>query len=146
MKKLFPAILAVMVVAVLFSCRGGNEQRDTAAPGQPSPAAATLAVIGPPPVNGRHRAAASSELPPSRVGNYVAGNITDMNQETAWAEGIPGLGIGEWVASYLGEASVLGDISVCRVEIRSGYQKGGSLTDNCVPTALRLTTGLVCSS
>jgi hypothetical protein len=61
---------------------------------------------------------ASSNLPASKVGNYVADNVLDGQKETAWAEGAAGDGLGEWIQFNLSPGFV-----VTTIGIWNGYQK-----------------------
>lgn len=46
---------------------------------------------------GQDTLSASSFLRPGKTANYIPKNIHDLNLETAWVEGVPGHGIGEYV-------------------------------------------------
>lgn len=61
---------------------------------------------------------ASSVLPPSSSGNYVAQNVDDWNGSTAWAEGVEGDGQGSWILfKSTAPRKVKG------IEIDNGYKK-----------------------
>jgi hypothetical protein len=59
---------------------------------------------------------ASSSLPRDAYGSYGAGNLDDDDIGTAWAEGVPGPGLGQWVA--LGSED-----SFTAVVVNNGYCK-----------------------
>lgn len=84
-------------------------------------------------------AIASSVLPKSKTADYEAENVVDGDQKTAWAEGVDGNGIGEWIAVYLGDIATLGKVGEVEIVVESGYQKSYSaFEDNGAPTHVRL--------
>ncbi len=71
-------------------------------------------------------AKASSELDDSQS-RYGAGNVVDGYKDTAWAEGIQGKGVGEWIAIENADSS---ELEVIGIEISAGYQKSQQTFDN----------------
>lgn len=63
----------------------------------------------------------SSELKSQGTSSYGKGNLTDMTESTAWAEGKPGLGLGEWI----------------EFKITDAYKKWGYNDKDFVPKAIR---------
>ena len=61
-------------------------------------------------------AEASSNLPDANGKTYDAANLIDGNYETAWVEGIDGVGIGETITLHLGEVS-----EVYGIQLYNGY-------------------------
>lgn len=49
---------------------------------------------------GQDTLSASSELKQSKGSSYFAENIHDLNYKTAWIEGVPGYGIGEYITYH----------------------------------------------
>jgi hypothetical protein len=112
-----------------------------ASPAAPAaPGAAPASVHGTlPPVSRAVPAVASSELPRSRVSAYGAANVVDGDQSTAWVEGVPGLGAGQWIAIYLGDAAQLRGLKKVSGILYGGYQKNtASYENNSRPGLLRL--------
>lgn len=96
------------------------------------------------PVSEKNRFGCSSFLKPSKVSSYGPENICDLDQTTAWVEGLKGDGVGEWVAIYLGEIEDLKDISELEITIYPGYQKNNdTFENNSVPTRLKFELNLV---
>lgn len=50
---------------------------------------------------GQDTLSASSELKPNKERTYSAKNIHDLSYKTAWIEGVPGFGIGEFVTYHI---------------------------------------------
>lgn len=67
-------------------------------------------------------AQASSQLPEQYGYTYEAEHVLDNNTQTAWAEGVPGNGCGEWIQVNLEREQV-----VSAIEIINGYAKSQSL-------------------
>lgn len=61
-------------------------------------------------------AEASSNLPDANGKTYDAANLIDGNYETAWVEGVDGVGIGETITLHLGEVS-----EVYGIQLYNGY-------------------------
>jgi hypothetical protein len=59
--------------------------------------AAGLALAPAPAAAAGGKATASSTLAPDKKVSYGAENLGDGKDATAWCEGVPGLGVGEWV-------------------------------------------------
>lgn len=64
------------------------------------------------------RVTASSTLPASKNNTYFPSNAVDVNKSTAWVEGAPDAGIGEWISF---ENNVAKEIS--SIQIYNGYTK-----------------------
>lgn len=64
------------------------------------------------------RVTASSTLPASKNNTYFPSNAVDVNSNTAWVEGAPDAGIGEWISF---ENNVAKEISY--IQIKNGYTK-----------------------
>jgi len=80
------------------------------------------------------RASASSELPSRGRLHYDAGRVLDWSNETAWCEGVPGPGVGEWI-----EVRPACNGPVCALTIVSGYAKDeATFVRNGRPAKLRL--------
>lgn len=91
------------------------------------------------PVSDKNPFNASSHLPKSKVADYKPANLCDTKLETAWVEGVAGLGINEWAAIYLGKMETLKDISELTVSLYPGYQKDfPSFENNSYPTELKI--------
>lgn len=71
-------------------------------------------------------AKASSELEDSRS-RYGAGNVIDGHLDTAWAEGVQGKGIGEWISIEKSDSAAM---EIIGIEISAGYQKNQQTLDN----------------
>lgn len=72
-----------------------------------------------------------------QYGTYPAENLIDGDAATAWAEGAPGAGDGQWVS-----ISVPG-ITVAGIAIRTGYQKSEkTFADNARPKEISVVTDL----
>lgn len=67
-------------------------------------------------------ATASSTLAPERGNTYVAANVLDGSLLTAWAEGAPGPGIGEWIRCDFDR-----EVKLRRILITPGYFKTTAL-------------------
>ena len=81
----------------------------------------------------------SSVLTPQGKASYLADNMTDLNESTAWAEGTGGFGVGEWIEFTLTDEykkwgytnsdfianSILGDF-----HIQTGYAKSPATWKN----------------
>lgn len=65
----------------------------------------------------------SSSLAPQGTKSYIARNLGDDDPTTAWVEGVPGNGVGEWIES----AETLGD-GLCY--IINGYQSSKAAFTN----------------
>ncbi|MBC7293506.1 MAG: discoidin domain-containing protein, partial [Thermoleophilia bacterium] len=61
---------------------------------------------------------ASSTLPATSTNSYRATNLVDGDLATAWNEGAPGPGSGEWVRFEFSQA-----LTLVRLEVANGYQK-----------------------
>lgn len=70
------------------------------------------------------RISASSILQPDSVISYEPELINDNNRSTAWVEGNPGNGIGEWVMFSLPNNQVT---TICEIDIFNGYHKSEDL-------------------
>lgn len=86
-----------------------------------------LEVLSEPPPEPRYlspfaRASASSHLPSDRYGQYFAHATVDESLDTAWAEGVPGPGIGEWI-----EIGFPGEFELYAIELANGYQRSEDL-------------------
>lgn len=91
------------------------------------------------PVSRIKRAVASSVLPQSKAATYAAANVVDGNQSTAWVEGVPGTGVGQWIAIYLGDAAQLHGLRRVSGTVHAGYQKNtASYQNNSRPSLIRL--------
>lgn len=78
----------------------------------------------------------SSRLPDTGGAEYGPGNLVDHNPATAWLEGAPGNGIGEWVSLTFDHA-----MKFSRIFINSGYCKSEDvLLKNSAPRTIRITT------
>lgn len=64
---------------------------------------------------------ASSSLPASRASNYQAENTKDGQASTAWAEGVPGSGVGQWIECKFIDPAKGKHIDAIQLAI--GYQK-----------------------
>jgi hypothetical protein len=81
---------------------------------------------------------ASSVLPPSRVATYTPGNLDGWgdNLASAWCEGAPGDGAGEWF-----EYIPLPNATAREVHIWNGYQKSQrSFTENARARDIHIST------
>jgi len=65
-------------------------------------------------------AIASSNLPLVTV-SFGPENVMDGKSTSVWCEGVPGDGVGEWVAIYLGKGSNLGGPQDFSLAIQRGY-------------------------
>ncbi len=78
---------------------------------------------------------ASSTLSPQGSANYKASNLFDKNHETAWVEGVNGLGVGQTI-TYQG---VRGDY-IDEIRILNGYVKSDKAwTENARVKSLKVT-------
>ena len=64
------------------------------------------------------KATASSTRPALAGNTYVAGNVLDGRLMTAWAEGVDGAGIGEWIRCDFNR-----EVTLQRISIAPGYFK-----------------------
>lgn len=68
----------------------------------------------------------SSVLEPKSL-RYGSQNISDNNEKTAWVEGIPGSGVGEWIQMDITPSTAGGKIEGCyniyKIGIANGYAK-----------------------
>ena len=71
------------------------------------------------------KASASSELDEG-ASTYFAENVLDDNLETAWAEGVPGDGVDEWIRMETTDSSLM-DVSA--IQFAMGYQKNEQLLE-----------------
>ena len=79
----------------------------------------------------------SSELPPSKDKTYSGDNLVDGNLATAWAEGVPGTGVGETVTLHLDKKR-----PVYGIQITNGYMASYDLyTKNGMLTAVSVDFG-----
>lgn len=62
---------------------------------------------------------ASSELKPTKDISFSAGNIHDLSYKTAWIEGVPGFGIGEWIMYHFPPESP----RITEIIVVNGYVK-----------------------
>jgi len=91
------------------------------------------------PVSRLRPAVASSELPRSNAATYAAANVIDGSQSTAWVEGVPGLGAGQWIAIYLGDVAQLRGLKQVSGIIYGGYEKSAlTFQNNSRPSLLNL--------
>lgn len=74
----------------------------------------------------------SSEL---AGGTYGANNLTDANADTAWAEGVPGAGIGEYAVYKLSGSQMVYGVAILPGDV------GSSLAVNSYPTKISVTAG-----
>lgn len=72
-------------------------------------------------------ATSSSALKPTSRSDFRAPNLLDENLATAWNEGAPGPGIGEWVRFDFERPAVL-----TRIEIANGFQKDEERFQGCI--------------
>jgi hypothetical protein len=73
---------------------------------------------------------ASSELPPGKTSTYKAKNVLDGNPDTAWCEGKPNNGAGEYLEFRSQKESFSKVNNFCRLEgltLSNGYQKNQSV-------------------
>jgi len=78
---------------------------------------------------------ASSWYPPTGPNTYDPGNLFDGLLTTAWNEGAPGDGVGEWIEVQFSEP-----VLISAVGIANGYQKdAGTFVHNGRPTCVELT-------
>jgi hypothetical protein len=125
------AVLALIgvIIPLVLTREGGNSEP------QPSPtststtraatATATAEAIPRDELLGRGRfdVAASSTLPHDAAGNrYDAALTKDGDTRTAWSEGVPGAGVGEWL-----EFSFRSPVTLTAVELINGYAKSHRL-------------------
>lgn len=89
---------------------------DRQAPARPATAGETCSN------SGGYTYCASSILAPQYGFNYKPSNLVDGRLDTAWVEGKPGNGEGEWVVVDLG-----GERSVDGIELLNGYHKNQAL-------------------
>jgi hypothetical protein len=82
-------------------------------PQSPGEACATLSAAA-----GVDRYCASSVLPPQVGNSYDVRNLFNRNSATAWVEGVPGQGIGQWVVVEFDGLRL-----VKSIQINNGYQK-----------------------
>ncbi|MCC5916617.1 MAG: hypothetical protein JJU02_04745 [Cryomorphaceae bacterium] len=68
---------------------------------------------------GQDTLSASSELEPSEGNNYSAKNAHDLSYKTAWIEGVPGYGIGEYLTYHIRPQNP----RITKVIIVNGYVK-----------------------
>ena len=95
--------------------------------------------------NHRIRATASSIDPTTKNSQgditYYASNVLDGDPTTAWAEGVEGYGVGEWISLTFDNP-----IRLSKLKIWNGYQKikndrfGDRYTGNPRPERIRVTT------
>lgn len=71
------------------------------------------------------KASASSELD-GGASTYYAGNVLDGDLSTAWAEGVPGDGVDEWIRLETTDGSLM-DVSA--IQFAMGYQKNDQLLE-----------------
>lgn len=91
------------------------------------------------PVSESNPFSCSSSLPNSKTADYSPANICDLDESTAWVEGIKGNGLNQWVAIYLGKMEELKSIDELAVKILPGYAKSSeSYFANNIPTQLKL--------
>lgn len=77
-----------------------------------------------------HLVDASSELADSGSLTYKAGNAHDFNSQTAWVEGKPDDGIGEWIEYTFNFDRIpdyKGNLGITRLLIANGYKKSPRL-------------------
>jgi hypothetical protein len=79
-----------------------------------------LALLTPP----ARPARASSEANPLGEGRHAAHLAVDGNSATAWCEGAPGLGVGEWLEVRPPCPRGKG---VCRIELENGWGKNEAI-------------------
>ncbi|MBR1598974.1 MAG: hypothetical protein IJ661_08705 [Lachnospiraceae bacterium] len=74
---------------------------------------------------------ASSNLSAANGKTYDAANLIDGNYETAWVEGVAGVGIGETITLHLGEVSDVYGIQLYNGYLASGdlFEKNGKVTE-----------------
>lgn len=82
---------------------------------------------------------ASSALTQSNSASYGPEKVFDYNDSTAWCENAEGVGVGEWVAIYLGEGEKIGRFNGLDVVIYTGYRKDKSIYGkNGKPTKMKI--------
>ena len=67
-----------------------------------------------------YKATASSTLPRGKTRDYGAQHLADERFQAPWAEGVPGLGVGEWV-----ELSPTRSVPLIALEIAPGFSSPG---------------------
>lgn len=73
---------------------------------------------------------ASSALPPSGINHYAAKCAHDLDLKTAWVEGVPGDGIGEYLEFTLKPTPPVSssvDRAILRLTVFNGYRKTRAL-------------------
>jgi F5/8 type C domain len=124
---LIVALIGLAGVAVpLVLTRGddGSEPEPSPTATATATATATSAPVEPELLGrGRYEAAASSTLAPDAAGNrYDAALAKDGDTRTAWSEGAPGAGVGEWL-----EFSFDSPVKLTGIELVNGYAKNRGL-------------------
>lgn len=79
---------------------------------------------------------ATSALPEDAYGFYGASNLDDSNIRTAWSEGVPGPGLGQWVA-------IASEDSFTAVVVHNGYwenQRGWESNNRVKRARIRIYT------
>lgn len=79
---------------------------------------------------------ATSSLPEDSYGFYGASNLDDNNIRTAWSEGVPGPGLGQWVA-------IASEDSFTAVVVNNGYwesQRGWESNNRVKRARIRIYT------
>lgn len=81
----------------------------------------------------------SSSFLQKEKSSFGAANVFDGNNDTAWCEGVLDDGLSEWVSVYLGEASLLGDLSRLSFQLRPGNTRNQNTFEGFLyPTQLAL--------
>lgn len=76
------------------------------------------------------KASASSFLDASKVSGYKPGNVLDGRSNTAWSEGAPGWGLGQWIHLEFTDWVEMTGISIINGYAKAGvYAKNGRVMD-----------------
>jgi hypothetical protein len=82
---------------------------------------------------------ASSTVKVNTKATYGPEKAFDGRTDTAWCEGVPQLGTGEWVGIYLGDAALMGGPQDVTVHISRGFQKDWrNYEENGQPTLMKV--------
>lgn len=83
--------------------------------------------------------ASSIYKPTHGTNTYEAPRVFDGKSDTAWCEGVEGVGVGQWVAVYLGDAALMGGPQDFVLHVNRGITRDyESYMYNGRPTRLRV--------